>query len=199
MIIKPIIGVVSREYQTDTNKKINIVYNDIISSVIRSGGVPIGIPYNEDISNYIDICDGFILQGGDDINECDLRNIEILKKEDIPTLGICLGMQEMFYQENLVDVSNHYINSLHEIKIKRNTLLYKIIKKDKILVNSRHKSSILNTKYKVSSISREGVIESIEIPYLKFFLGLQWHPENLYGIDSNSRKIFDYFIKICDN
>jgi len=199
IIIKPIIGIMSREYYSQTNKKINIVYNDIILSIIKSDGIPIGIPCNVDISDYLDICDGFIFQGGDDINEDNLKIIEILKQRNVPVLGICLGMQEMFYQNNLIDISNHHINNLHEINIKKNTLLYNIIKKDKILVNSRHNSSIINTNYRVSSTSRDNVIESIEIPYLKFFLGLQWHPENLYDIDSNSRKIFDYFIKICNN
>ena len=140
--MKPIIGIISREYHSATKKKINTVYNDIISSVIKSKGIPIGIPYNEDITNYLNICDGFILQGGDDINKHNLKTINLLKEKNIPTLGICLGMQEMFYKNNLVDIEGHNINSLHEIKIIKDTLLYKILKKDKILVNSIHKSLI---------------------------------------------------------
>lgn len=197
--MKPIIGIISREYLSATNKKINIIYNDIINSIIKSGGIPIGIPINKDITNYLNICNGFIFQGGDDINNHNLKTIKILKDKNIPILGICLGMQEMFYQNNLIDIPNHHINILHEINIKKDTLLYKILKKDKILVNSRHKSAIKKTNYQVSSISKDNIIESIEIPNHKFFLGLQWHPENLYDIDLNSKKIFDYFIKICQN
>ena len=137
--MKPIIGIIGREYHSQTNKKINMVYNDIISSIIKSKGIPICIPYNEDITNYIGLCDGFILQGGNNINKHNLKTIKILKEKNIPTLGICLGMQEMFYKNNMIDIPNHLINSLHEINIKKDTLLYKIIKKDKILVNSRHK------------------------------------------------------------
>ena len=33
-------------------------------------------------------------------------------------------MQEMFYQNNLIDIQNHHINSLHEIKINKETILY---------------------------------------------------------------------------
>ena len=197
--MKPIIGIISRSYHSATNKKINTIYNDIISSIIKSRGIPIGIPHNEDITPYLSICKGFVLQGGDDIDEHNLKTIKILKEKNIPTLGICLGMQEMFYHKNLIDIPNHQINSLHEIKIIKNTLLYKIIKKDKILVNSRHNSVIEKTKYQISAISQDNIIESIEDQDKKFFLGLQWHPENLYNIDSNSRKIFDYFIKICNN
>lgn len=197
--MKPVIGIISRSYVSETNKKINIVYNDIISSVIKSKGIPIGIPYNENIEPYLDICQGFIFQGGDDIDNYNLKTISILKKKNIPTLGICLGMQEMFYENNLIDIPNHNINSLHEININKNTLLYKILKKDKILVNSRHNSSLINSNYLVSSTSKDNIIESLELPKHKFFLGLQWHPENLYKIDRNSKKIFDYFIKICKN
>ena len=198
-IDKPIIGIISRDYLSETNKKINIIYNDIISSVIKSGGIPIGIPLNEDITPYLDICKGFILQGGDDINNHNLLTINILKERDIPTLGICLGMQEMFYESNLIDIPNHQINSLHEVNITKNSLLYKILKKDKILVNSRHKSALLNKTYLINAKSIDNIIESLELPNHKFFLGLQWHPENLYNIDRNSKKIFDYFIKICKN
>lgn len=197
--MKPIIGIISRDYLSATKKKINIVYNDIISSIIQSGGIPIGIPSNQNIEQYLDICRGFIFQGGDDIDNYNLNTISLLKEKNIPVLGICLGMQEMFYEDNLTPISNHHINSLHEINIKKDTLLFKIIKKDKILVNSRHYFAINNSKYQVSSISQDEVIESLEIPKNKFFLGIQWHPENLYCIDSNSKKIFDYFIKICKN
>lgn len=197
--MKPIIGIISRDYYSKTNKKINIVYNDIIYAVIKSKGIPIGIPSNEDIIPYLNICKGFIIQGGDDINKNNLKTIKILKEKNIPSLGICLGMQEMFYNHNLIDIQNHKNNALHEIKIIKNTLLHKILKKDKILVNSRHKSAIKDTKYSISSLSKDNVIESIEDSNKLFFLGLQWHPENLYKIDSNSRKIFDYFIKICNN
>lgn len=197
--MKPVIGIISRDYHSQTNKKINIVYNDIISSIIKSNGIPIGIPSNEDITDYLNICQGFIFQGGDNINNHNLDTIKILKEKNIPTLGICLGMQEMFNEDNLTDIKNHYINNLHEVIILKNTLLHNIIKKEKILVNSRHNSSIKNTEYTIDAKSKDKIIEALELKNHKFYLGLQWHPENLYDIDSNSKKIFDYFIKICKN
>ena len=193
------ICIISRDYLSQTNKQINIAYKDIITSIIKSGGIPLIIPSNNEIYDYLNICQGFIFQGGDNIDDNNLEIIKILKEKNIPTLGICLGMQEMFYEENLIDIPNHHINSLHEINIIKNTLLYKIIKKEKILVNSRHNSALTKSNYIVSSISKDNIIESLEDRHHKFFLGIQWHPENLYNIDSNSKKIFDYFIKVCQN
>lgn len=197
--MKPIIGIILRDSQTSTNREINIVYKDIVLAIKNSGGIPIGVPSSNNINNYLSICNGFIFQGGDDIDKNNLDILKIFKEKDIPVLGICLGMQEMFYEDNLIDISNHKINNLHEIKVYKNTLLYKILKKEKILVNSRHKSAINNTKYVVSSKSKDNIIESIEDTSKKFYLGLQWHPENMYKTDTNSKKIFDYFIKVCKN
>jgi len=196
--MKPIIGIISRKSLSETKRNIDIVYKDIYSSVLKSGGIPIGIPSDTNILEYLNICKGIIFQGGDNIETFNLNTIKILKEKDIPTLGICLGMQEMFYENNDFDINNHK-NTMHPINIKKDTLLYKILNKDTIIVNSRHKSSLHNPSYKISSISKDNVVESLEDPNKTFFLGLQWHPENIYDESIDSRLIFDYFIKICNN
>lgn len=192
--MKPIIGIVARKSKSETGKNLNIIYSDIMSSIIKSGGIPIGIDNNLD--KYLDLCDGYVFQGGDDIDINNIKYIRLLNKKNIPVLGICLGMQEMGGNK-LKDVDNHLDNKLHMISIDRNSLLYRIVGEDRILVNSRHKSAIYDTNLFVSSRSNDNVIESIEDNTRRFFLGVQWHPENMYDLDVNSRKIFDYFIKMC--
>jgi len=196
--MKPIIGIISRKSLSETKKTIDIVYKDIYSSILKSGGIPIGIPNETDILEYLKICKGIILQGGDDIETYNLNTIKILKERDVPILGICLGMQEMFYENNDFDIENHQ-NTYHKINIVKDTLLSKILNKDYTIVNSRHKSSLHNTSYKISSMSEDNIIESLEDNNKKFFLGLQWHPENIYDVNLDSKMIFDYFVKICDN
>ena len=189
-----------RDGVSQSGKKIGISYNDVVNSVIKSGGIPVVIP-NDNINYYLDICNGFILQGGDDVSKNSLEILKLLKDKNIPVLGICLGMQEMAVLDDgkLCDVINHNGDILHEILIKKNTLLYKILDMDKIIVNSRHRSAVLNTNLSVSCVSSDGVIESVENDKLKFYLGLQWHPESMYDDDINSKKIFDYFIKVCND
>ena len=162
----------------------------------------IGIPINNDFSktkNIVDMCDGIILSGGDNFIEQDFLLIDYLYNQDKPTLGICLGMQSMakyFSNKDEVDVENHLSNDLyvHYINIDKDSLLYEILKKDRILVNSRHKSQIIDTRLRVSTFSDDGIIEAVEEPFKKFFVGVEWHPESLN--DKNTKMLFDYFINV---
>lgn len=145
---------------------------------------------NDDIDYILDKCDGILSPGGDDVDIYDTYIYKYALDKDIPYLGICLGMQAM--SNCLLDVDNHYM-TYHSIYINQNSKLYQIYKKDKIIVNSRHKSKIVTLNNNmISAISEDGVIEGIERIDKKFILGVQYHPEDL-----NDDKIFEYFINSC--
>ena len=89
---------------------------------------------------------------------------------------------------------NKYV---HSIFIKEDSLLYKIIGKKEIEVNSRHNYHVNNIIGKVDAYSSDGYIEALEIEGKKFILGLQFHPEDMYD-DDDIKKIFDSFFKSCE-
>ena len=84
-------------------------------------------------------------------------------------------------------------NGVHDILIYKNTKLHHILGMERIAVNSRHQSGIINTTLSVSARSLDGVIEAIEDKNKRFFLGVEWHPETLPN--KNSDLIFEAFIK----
>ena len=191
------VGVVLRIEDINGISK-HYVRDSLINKLIKYDIEIICIPITNKLDNIftvINSCDGVILPGGDDINDIDIKIIEFCYKKDIPTLGICLGMQEMsFYNKGLINDLNddsHY-NTYHDIKINKNSLLYKILKTDRILVNSIHKSYVSKTKFDVSAISEDNIIEAIEDKSKRFFLGVQWHPERME--EGESTLLFDYFI-----
>ncbi|SNY22147.1 putative glutamine amidotransferase [Orenia metallireducens] len=116
---KPIIGITTFcKKENKFNKSYNKVSYNYISSVIKAGGVPVLIPLLEDkaeVKTYIEMIDGLILSGGDDIcpnrygehpiaqvtkfdSKRDEWEIELFRgayRRELPILGICRGMQLM--------------------------------------------------------------------------------------------------------
>lgn len=176
--------------------------NEVIDVIHKYHCIPIGIIANfnnnpniefNKIKKIIDLCDGFILQGGDNYYDVDILIAKYLYKNNIPTLGICLGMQTMAvaFNGNMGIINNHNSKNkyVHQITINENSKLYDIIKKNKIHVNSRHNSYVLNTNLNISA--SDEIIEAVEDKNKNFFIGVQWHPESL--MDENSILLFNNF------
>ena len=82
----------------------------------------------------------------------------------------------------------------HKVNINENTLLGKIIKKNKIMVNSAHHQSVdkLGKKLIISGVADDNIIESIEHLSHRWCIGVQWHPEFL--ITNEDKKIIKSFV-----
>ena len=191
------IGIIGRK----NNDKITF-NKEIIAVIVKYGFIPLGIivDFENDsdkefikIKPLIDLCSGIILQGGSDYYDIDIVITKYLYKNNIPTLGICLGMQTMAMAFNGImgEIDNHKSDKLyvHNIDIDKKSKLYVILKKDKIRVNSRHHSYIVKTDLKISG--QDNIIEAIEDNNKDFFIGVQWHPETL--MDENSILLFNYY------
>ena len=132
-------------------------------------------------------------------------------EQDKPLLGICRGIQCInvvmggtLYQdlpsEHSSDTEHHQIPPydvpVHSVKIIGDSPLYKLLKKEALMVNSYHHQAILTLAPKVSAmaVSEDGLIEAVCVPKKRCIWGIQWHPELSCLVDENSRKIFSEFI-----
>ncbi len=133
-------------------------------------------------------------------------------EEDKPLLGICRGIQIMnaalggtLYQDLMTEFSkeiNHTMNApynrtVHHVSIIANTLLAKMFVSDRIEVNSYHHQGIkdLSPKLKAMAISEDGLIEAVHYPNKKFIIGVQWHPEHLYGQEDHCTALVQSFVE----
>lgn len=202
--MKPKIGIILRPDKNIANKNVQIVYDNIYKALNEYGAYTVGIINDLSSLDLLNCFDGYVLQGGNDATEFDYAMIRKCHQLDIPLLGICLGMQTMgevfggVLKESILNI-HHPIDSmkLHNIAIYKNTKLYEICKEYNISVNSRHNYELKGCNLVVSARSNDGVIEAIEDTDKRFFLGLQWHPEDMVNFDNYSKKIFKEFINEC--
>lgn len=157
------------------------------------------------LTSWLDICDGILMPGGFKFFEHDRFILEYAIKNNIPILGICLGMQIMScYGEDVkLEANNTDINHFqldakysHKVTLDKNSKLAQILKKTELNVNSMHNYHALENKYyKTVGFSEDGLIEAIEYNDNDFNIGVQWHPEKMYLYDEDARKLLDAFLK----
>ncbi len=202
------VGVLLKEYKSSSDKDLLAIRSDVLT-YLRNYDIEIiciPIAYNENLNkelnrvlNLINTCDGILLPGGSKVHEIDLKIAKYLYESDIPTLGICLGMQilSLAFQGTLKPIGNQTHQSdlkyVHQVKIKQNSKLREIIKESSIMVNSRHNDQVSSTDLDVVAKSSDSIIEAVEDKEKKFFIGVEWHPESMRG-DIYSKRLFDAFI-----
>ena len=131
---------------------------------------------------------------------------------DMPALGICGGEQLMNVAlggtliQHIPDVipnaiaheqSNPRNEAGHAVTLKQGTMLYKIAGRVEMQVNSAHHQAVdaAAPGLKVNALAPDGVIEGIEDPARRWFVGVQWHPE--FAIDAGDVRLFDSFVAAC--
>ena len=153
----------------------------------------------------IDLCDGFILQGGLYSSNYEIEMAKRIIELDKPLIGICAGFNNILRAVG-TDVmedktKSHDIydkNYRHNVSVIKETRLFDLIGKGEYSVNSIH--SMIAPKENVegyatiSSLSDEGLVESFELSNKRFVVGIKWHPELMLE-DEFPQKLFKEFIK----
>lgn len=196
------IGIIARDEKIDNTTMKSITKNNLKHLHNKCNYIGI-LNYDNSLINteILDLCDGIIIQGGKDIYPYHFQILEYCIKNNIPLLGICMGHQIIgLYSTNsnndndLIQIDNHQIkDGNHIIHIEKNSIMYKIFGPT-LKVNSRHSFAVkkVNLPFKVTSISEDNIIESIEyIDNNNFILGVQFHPEDL----DNTENLYNYFLK----
>lgn len=204
------VGIFLRDYKSISNNDLLAIRKDLFEFLNKYNLEIICIPISylnneydefEKIIKLVKECNGIILPGGvGKIEDFDLKLVHYLYDNDIPTFGICMGMQMMAlaFGGDLQKLNTNFHQSekeyVHEIKIKKRSKLFEILKESTLLVNSRHNEHITTTDLSISAISKDLIIEAIEDPKKKFFIGVQWHPESLKD-NIYSKRLFNFFYK----
>jgi putative glutamine amidotransferase len=131
------------------------------------------------------------------------------RQHGVPTLGICLGMQVMnvasggsliqdinsSMETNIEHASEPNDRHRHEVLIEDGTQLAAILGDRELNVNSSHHQAIgrVAEGLRVTAHAPDGIIEGLEDPAHPFYVGVQWHPEDMVG-EETATTLFGAFV-----
>jgi len=156
-------------------------------------------------------------EAGMSIHNIDLYEIELIhvaKTMNKPILAICRGIQILnvalggtLYQDihaqNATTICHSQNISIrdemtHSVSIISDSVLYSLFGQNKIYVNSYHHQAVKDLAETLlpSAYSSDHILEACESEDGRI-IGVQWHPESLISADENSKKLFRYFVELC--
>lgn len=237
--MRPLIGIPCHaDFRAGTGRPVYCNNRSYVHAVESAGGVPVLIPMLNDLSaldTLLPRLDGLLLPGGVDVqsdrygeephplaDEFDLQLDEFemtlanwVLQEDIPTLGICRGMQVLniarggnLYQ----DIAEQYAGAMqhcrrelprteltHSVTIEAGSHMEKIMGTRKIAVNSLHHQALKTPGkgVRISGRAEDGIAELIEIEGYHFMMAAQCHPEEIYAKEPAFARLFGAFMRAC--
>jgi len=217
--MKPVIGIsgsiLINKGDTFLGYRRSYVNQDYVEAILRAGGIPFIIPFNEDLESTREMVkqvDGIILSGGHDVDphnygeepllkigevfpERDAFDMEIYKTAielKKPIFGTYADFVKLKHNQG-----DNPSQATHFVELEEGTFLRNILGEE-YKVNSFHHQIVKDVAlgFKIVAKSSDGVVESIEkITEDCFVVGVQWHPEMLSTKHLDSQRIFDEFIK----
>ena len=193
-------------------------------AIVKAGGTVVQLPQVKDEAGAkaaLTLVDGIIFSGGGDLDPAyygqallsgqpamdierispdrdrsDLLLMNAAISADMPTLGICRGMQVMnvaaggsLIQDIPLQVETAVVHRdplrkvmvYHPISIKAGTQISAMLGSTELSVNSWHHQGILElgTGLTPTAWSSDGLIEAFEMVDRKYMIGVQFHPETL--------------------
>jgi putative glutamine amidotransferase len=136
----------------------------------------------------------------------DLALAKRAREKGLPTLGICLGVQVMnvaaggtliqHIESDIDHASEPSDRHRHEVSIDGGTYLSTILGEREFNVNSSHHQAIrdLGGGLRVTAHAPDGIVEGLEDPRHPFYVGVQWHPEDMGG-ERSASAIFGAFVE----
>lgn len=128
----------------------------------------------------------------------------------IPTLGICLGMQMMNVAaggsliqdiDSSIDTDIRHASvpedrARHDVLVAADSRLATMLPALELSVNSSHHQAVgrVGEGLRVTAHAPDKVAEAIEDPRHPFFIGVQWHPEDMAG-ESSASTLFQSFVE----
>lgn len=219
---RPLIGITTNYADGDATLR-----DRYYTQVVNAGGTPMLIPpvsATEVIINTLEHIDGLLLTGGGDYNPLwtgeepqkelhginaarDLPELLVTRlafNRQIPTLGICRGMQTLALalggkvSQDINATLKHSQEAdrcepTHSVFLSPESMIRGIYGTGQMFVNSFHHQAVSDTgpHFKATASSPDGITEAMESTEHKSIIGVQWHPE---WLGDDGQKLFQWLV-----
>ena len=215
--MKPIIGISTyREVASwgVWEQSADLLHAEYADAIVRAGGVPVLLPPAAADSDtaiaLVDRLDGLVIAGGADVDPglygeephpetanwrpdrdaWELALIRAANEAELPTLGICRGMQLMAVAgggtltQHTPDVVGHHEHSpggpdfgATDIETLPGSQVAAAAPGGVIGPCHHHQSVDLHPGFEATAWAGDGTVEAMEAPGPRFCVAVQWHPE----------------------
>ncbi len=183
-----------------------------VDGIVISGGGDVNPRFSG-----LEACD-LVYGVEDDRDQTEMTLIQWAHEDDKPLLGICRGQQIInvtFGGTLIMDIPSetgtsvtHSVGSaahqrkmlLHTVELASDSKVVPSLGTGLLEVNSIHHQGIktLGSGLRPFAFAPDGIIEGVEIPDARFFVGVQWHPEELFDFSPAMQKLFQQFAEaVC--
>ena len=204
-----------------------------VDAVVAAGGTPVLLGASSlPTGDALEILDALVVAGGGDISpdvyggrahetiysvnpardSFELRLVKhALERRDLPTLGICRGMQIMnialggdltphlpyVFGESVQHRLPPRVPTTHSVRIERTGAFAEIFAETELPVCSWHHQAVraLGRGLRATAHAPDGVIEGIALEAHPFALGVQWHPEMQAADDPRQLRVFQALVE----
>ena len=238
--MRPLIGIPCQaDYREGSGRPIYCNNRSYVHAIEHAAGVPVLIPMVNDLGalhTLLERLDGILFSGGSDIqpvhygedphpllgevdqdlDELELTMVRWALKENIPTLGVCRGMQLVnvalggtLYQDvdamasptikhSKRDLPRHTL--IHSIHIEEGSMMEEVFGTRELWVNSLHHQAVKEPGdgVRISGRAEDGIAELLEVPEKHFVAAAQGHPEEIYMLEPVWANLFSAFVDACN-
>ena len=211
---RPVIGISAYSEQARWgvwDMRAVLVPEGYVKHVEAAGGLPVLLPPSSGIHpELLDLLDGLILAGGADLDPAlygerphtetvglrpdrdaaEQALVTGAMKRDLPTLGICRGMQLLAVahggrlEQHLPDVVGHQLHrpaagvfGEHPVRLSPGSVVHRALGESSVVKSYHHQGVADAGSLVVTGWADDDTIEVVEVPGQRFAVGVLWHPE----------------------
>lgn len=224
---KPVIGITADVKASDDDLRSPSTFSvksNYVDAIAAAGGTPMLVPPGADPDEVLEILDGLLIPGGDDIDpkhfgqelhpKAELQHpmrfdaeAKLYRKAPptLPILGICYGCQFInvlqggSLTQHLPDIDGAAVHTggpIQQYRLEEGSKIATAVRANVAEGRSYHHQAVLEPgdNVAITGYSEDGTVEALEVTDRSWTVAVQWHPERTLD-NAGMQHLFRTFVE----